>query len=388
MVFLLIPMVTFVSFGQHDDNWFELGKISFNQNDLERGLYNFSQHIEHHPQDPMGYIFRAKIYKALGRKNESDLDLKIAQRLNPLSLMIVNPSLRSRTVSKNLYGFTYSDLNAPFVKSLSNYENYEDVLTQLELYHSQDSLISSALSYLIKFDVDQAESVLNQISINENNKALVNDIYGKIYMKRGKYSQALGYFDKSIEADPSFSIAYHNRSVCHKNMGDIENAKNDLENAISLNDNVAVFYFSQAKLNESLGNNKEAKLNYEQALEIDGNYKEALTNYAQILKSLGQYSEGVKYLNQAMTSETEENIFLEANIDFIYGEYEKAIEGFEKFITIHEDNSSAHFNLGLSKILLRKPAEGCLDIEQSLLLNPSEKHQDLYDLFCQNIDQY
>jgi len=382
MVLLLIPMLTVISFGQHDDNWFTLGKISFNQSDLERSLYNFSQHIEHHPEDPMGYIYRAKIYKALGRKNESDLDLKIAQRLNPLSLMIVNPSLRSRTVSKNLYEYTYSDLNAPFIKSLSNYDHYQNILTQLKLYHSQDSLISSAISYLIKFDVDKAEMELNQVAINESNKALVNDIYGKIYMKRERYSQALDYFNKSIEADQSFSIAYHNRSVCYKNMGEMENAKNDLETAISLNDNIAVFYFSQAKLNESLGNNKEAKLNYEQALEIDSGYKEALSNYAQLLKSLGQYSAGVKYLNQVIDSESEESLFLEANIDFIYGEYEKAIEGFENYLVIHADDSSALFNLGLSKILLRRTDEGCSHIEESLLYEEKEKHQNLYNLFC------
>jgi len=382
IIFFLIPVVTLISYGQNDEKWFTLGKISFSQNDLQQSLFNFSHYIEDYPQDPIGYIYRAKIYKALGRNDESDLDLEIAERLNPLSLMIVNPSLRSQSLSKNLYSYSNVDSTEPFNKSLSNYDSYKNKIEELDLFHAQDSLITSSLNHLIKYEVNKAELVLNQVNINNNNKAIVYDIYGKIYMKKGDYRKALEYFNKSIEADKGFAIAYHNRSVCYKNMGNIASAKKDLDTAISLNDNVAVFYFSKAKLNQSLGNKKKAKANYEQALELDNDYTAALTNYAQLLKNLGEYGEGVKYLNQAIDSDTDESLFLEANIDFIYGEYEKAIVGFENYLDIHADDSSALFNLGLSKILLRRTDEGCSHIEESLLYKEKEKHQNLYNLFC------
>jgi len=105
-----------------------------------------------------------------------------------------------------------------------------------------------------------------------------------------------------------------------------------------------------------------------------------------LLKALGHYNEGLIRSNKLIKNEESiEEIFLEANIQFVYGEYEKAIDGYNNFLQDYPLDTDALYNKGLSKILLRKTTDGCTDIEQSLSLEKNEKRSKLFDMFCSNI---
>ena len=371
---------------QYENNWLSAANNYHKKADFVRALKNYNLYIDNNPDDPMGYIYRARMYETMGRKSESQIDLKIAQRLNPLSLMVVDPSLRSRYSAKKIYEFNFKKLDDAFVKSPSRYEDYEKVLDQLAVNHSQDSLITLIIERLNRFDVDRAEKLLNEVSARPHNEAIVYDLYGKVYMKRNDYETAIDYFNLAIEANPSFPIAYHNRSICYKLLGEYELAEQDLSTAISLNDDISLFYFTQAKLNERIGDYESALSSYKKALNKDENYREALINYSQLLKGLGDYEEGLKLLNQAIAESDDqmEIDFLEANINFIYGEYEEAISGYRSYLKFLPNDSSALFNLGLSRILIRQNQQGCKDLRRSIEISDEEEHRELYQLFCAN----
>ena len=369
---------------QVDNYYLVKGNNFYKQGNIQLALDNYNVHIDNYPEDPMGYVCRAKLYSTMRRGQESRLDIKIAQRLNPLSLMVIDPALRSKNSAKKLYDFNYNNLDAAFVKSPTKYEVYQKVLEQLKFNHSQDSLIILAIKKLNDLKIEEAIDILDHIQMNDQNKYIVFDLYGKVYLKTNELSTAKEYFNKSIDANPLFPIAYHNRSICHKLLGEYELAQEDLKKAISLNDEVSLFYFTQAKLNEKVNNPEAARTSYELALSKDDNYHKALINYSQLFKGLGEYKLGVKYLNQAIAGERDEfeSDFLTANLNFIYGEYEEAILGYSKYLKSHPDDSSVLFNLGLSKILLRNDVDGCSDLALSIELDESEHHQTIYDLFC------
>jgi len=367
-----------------------MGNNDLRHSNLQQALKDHNKQIEVLSLDPMEYATGARLNQAMGNNLESQLDLMISKRLNPLSLMVLDPVIRSKYSAKKIYGYNYNNLEDAFIKSPSKYEHYKKIFDKLDLEHSQDSLITIVLDKLNNLEIDEAENTLKTIKIYDNNKAIVYDLYGKIYMKRNDPTLAIKYFDMSIKANPAFSIAYHNRSICHKLLGSYDLAKKDLLNAISLNDNISLFYFTQAKLNEKIGD-KEAALNsYENAMSIDENYKEALINYSQLLKGLGQYEEGAKYLNIAVSENvgTSENIFLEANLNFIYGEYDKAISGYEIYLKDYPNDSESIFNMGLSKLLLRNNEEGCKDLSRSISIEDNIEHRKLHQMFCnQNNNQ-
>lgn len=381
---LFIIFCSHLSFAQQYDDWLITGNKDLRHSNLQQALKDHNNQIEVLSLDPIVYLNGARLNKALGDDVASKLDLMISKRLNPLSLMIIDPELRSKYSAKKIYEYNYKNIGDTFVKSPSKYKHYKKLLDKLDLEHSQDSLITLVINKLNNLEIDDAESILKEIKIYDNNKAIIYDLYGKIYMKRNELTIAIKYFDMSIKANPSFSIAYHNRSICHKLLGSIDQAKKDLNSAIDLNDNISLFYFTQAKLNERIGDKNSALISYENAMNIDKNYNEVLINYSQLLKSLGQYDEGAKYLNLAIPTDNNsfENIFLEANLNFIYGEYEKAITGYDSYLQGYPNDSESIFNRGLSKLLLRNYEEGCKDLSISIHIDNNLEHRRLYNIFC------
>lgn len=384
---LLIIFAAMSVFAQQTDQWLVLGENHLRHSNFQEALRNYNYHIDLYPDDPIGYISRGMLYDAMGRKTESELDMKVAERLNPLSLMLVYPELRSKYSAKRTYDFNFENVEAVFAKSPTRYRDYQSLFHELEVGHSQDSMITLVIDQINEQDLEMAQKYLFDIEINDQNRPIVYDLYGKIHLKRGEYDKAIEYFTLAIEANPSFSIAYHNRSICYQEMGQMSNAKNDLNKAIDLNDDMALFYFTNAKLNEKIGESKEAITNYQKAIDIDNNYKEALINYSQLLKGLGEYDEGLQYLQKALAnSDSEaEKLFLYSNLYFIYAEYEQAISGYTDYLNLYGFDSSALFNRGLSKILIRKSEEGCQDLRESIQVEPDADHQRIYQLFCERM---
>lgn len=380
----LILLLSTISIGQQTIDWLTLGHISHQQGDVVSALNHYTTYINLNPEDPIGYVYRARLYEATRRTADSRLDLRIAERLNPYSLMYIDPAMRSKYAATKSYEFDYEDLGSAFIKSPAKYRDYINIIEQLEMVHSQDSLISEIILLLNDLRVNEAEILIDDIEVNDKNRALVSDLKGKVALKRGNYVRAKDLFTESLSYDPSFSIAYHNRSICHRLLGDLEMAEQDLRTAISLSSDISLFYFTFAKLNEQNGDHTAALSNYITALELDAEYEEALINYSQLLKGLGQYEEGIKFLNQAIKQGEDriENTFLRANLHFVYGNYEMAIKDYDEYLNVYPNDADALYNLGLSKILVRRPIDGCVDLERSLQIVNDEERDRLHFLFC------
>ena len=266
---LLFAILTLPMSAQQITRWVQLGHNSYKQGDFEQALNYYNEHIELEPNDPIGYLYRARIHGVMGSKNLSQLDLNIAEKLNPLSLMYINPTLRSIHQAKKSYSYDFDKLDENFVKSPTKLKAYRNVLKEIDLGHSQDSIIQVVLMYLNQKQIDKAEASLEQVEINDLNQAIVLDLRGKIKLKRGEYKNAEKLFLSSISHNPNFVIAYHNLSICYSLMDQPDRAMDNLNKAISLKNNVSLFYFTLAKLNEINGNNDDAIKNYKRALSLD-----------------------------------------------------------------------------------------------------------------------
>lgn len=378
-------MMTFPLVAQQLDEWLSIGHNSYMQGDVNNALVSYDYYIENQPEDPLGYLYRARLHAAMGNSSLSELDLNIAQELNPLALMYVNSTARSVQLAKKSYNYNYKNLNKTFYKSPAKKAAYETVLNQIDLGHSQDSLIESVLKHLKNNKIQQAKTELDKVEVNKMNNSLVLDLKGKILMKQGDYINAKLLFLEAIKINPNFAIAYHNLSICYSFLNQNDRAKENLLKAISLRDDVSIFYFTLAKLNEVNRNNDAAIKNYKKAISLDAEYKEAMVNYSQLMKSLGEYEEGLTYLDKALDLvDEEERNYLLANVHFVYGEYEESLELYESYLLTHPEDADAMYNIGLNKILLRRLDEGCSDIQESLNSFENEKREMLYNMFCEN----
>jgi len=382
---ITLSILTVPLFGQQINEWLILGHNSYKSGDINGALTNYDYYIENQPDDPRGYLYRARLHEAMGNTHLSQIDLNIAQKLNPLSLMYINSTLRSVHLAKKTYDYNFEDLDQTFIKTPAKIAAYKSVLDQIDIGHSQDSLIEIVLKQLSNLEIKEAKATLDKVKINNMNQSVVLDLKGKILMKQGDYIKAKGMFLEAIDINPDFAIAYHNLSICYNLLDQPKLAKETLKKAISLRDDVSLFYFTLAKLNETNRNNDDAIKNYKKAISLDDEYKEAMVNYSQLLKSLGDYEEGLTYLDKALDMvDEDERKYLAANVHFVYGEYEESLDLYESYLMSNPEDVDAMYNIGLNKILLRQYDEGCLDIEESLILFKNDKRQNLYNMFCEN----
>jgi len=356
------------------------------QGNFQAAIDVLTEYIEINPADAEAYIKRATAYEIMGQVKKKEDDLRYANYLNPFSYLYVSKQSRSRIIDKKKYGYDYNSDSESYKKSPVKNKYYNTYLKDNLGLHAQDSLLSEAIYFLSENDLESTEAILAEIDVVENIKGIMYDLYGLIDLKKDNLDEAVEKFTLSIEYMPNFPLAYHNRAIAHKLLGNYEDSRKDLMTAISLNEDISVFYFTLAKLSERLENPNEAINYYQEAIDKNPEYIEARTNYSTLQKTLGNYDEAIVELEEiANTTENKaKSHFILGGFYLMYGEYEDAISEFDKYLIDNGSDSDALFNRGLSKILMGAKRDGCEDLSESIDIKSNQKRQDILNSFCPN----
>jgi tetratricopeptide (TPR) repeat protein len=354
------------------------------QSEYQKALNTLTEHIEISPYDARAYVKRAFVYDILGQMDDKERDLNQANYLNPFAYLYINQNRRSNIYDKKVYDYDFSNSNENLKKSPINNSYYSLYLKDKLDLHSQDSLLEKAIYFLSRNDIISTEETLENIEFTENISGILYDIKGLILLKKDSLLPAIESFTKSIESMPNFPLAYHNRAIASKLLGNYESATQDLLKAISLNEDISVFYFTLAKLNERMANPNEAINNYQEAISLNPSYLEARMNYSMLQKTLGNYDRAVVELRE-LTNYLEDNPnkhFINGGIHLTYGDYEAAISEFDAYLISNSNDSDAIFNRGLARILSGYKREGCSDIATSIELKKEVKRTEILSAFC------
>ncbi len=356
------------------------------QGNYQAAVDALTEHIEMNPTDAEAYIKRATANDILGRTKEKENDLRYANYLNPFAYMYVSKTSRSRIYDKKKYGYDYSNKSEDLKKSPVKDKYYQIYLKDQLNLHTQDSLLSEAILSLSKNDLDNTERILSEIEVTDNIKGIMYDLYGLINLKEDRIEEAIEDFSLAINYMPNFPLAYHNRAIAYKLIGQYDDAKDDLMAAIKLNEDISVFYFTLAKLSEGLDNPDEAINYYREAIGKNPEYVEARTNYSILQKTLGNYDESILQLEEIAnnTDNSAKSHFINGGLYLTYGEYERAISEYDRYIIDNGTDSDAIFNRGLAKILMGDKRNGCEDVYQSIELKENPKRREILSSFCPN----
>lgn len=105
--------------------------------------------------------------------------------------------------------------------------------------------------YLDKKDETSALAFADELLAKDPNSKIGNYSKGFVLFGQNKYSEAVGYFIKTTEIDPTFSDAFYNAGVCYCNEG------------YALNETLSKKKLTVAQNNEEI---KKVKAYYEKAL--------------------------------------------------------------------------------------------------------------------------
>lgn len=110
--------------------------------------------------------------------------------------------------------------------------------------------------------------------------------HGEFALRIGKWHSAIDWFTKSIQDNPNFFVAYHNRAVAYSKVGEYDKSIEDLKKAVQLNPDYPDAY-------GLMGLVFEIKEDYPSALKV---YRQALSRVKQasMQKLLEKYIKDVE----------------------------------------------------------------------------------------------
>jgi len=104
------------------------------------------------------------------------------------------------------------------------------------------------LSFRIIFKIFLILTILAGCVTTEEIKETDSDVLlnqGVVLLEEGQYDRAIAYFNKAIEINPKYAVAYLNRGSAYDGKGQYDKAISDFNKAIEINPRFAVAYFNR-----------------------------------------------------------------------------------------------------------------------------------------------
>ena len=147
------------------------------------------------------------------------------------------------------------------------------------------------------------------------------------------YSDVETIWNMTIARNPACLMAYNNRGVIYKDLGNYRQAIEDFNKAIEIKSDNAVAYYNRGNVYTDLGNYRQAIAELNRAIEINPGYAEAYSNRGNAYGGLGNYKQ--------------------------------AIEDYDRAIEIKPGYTDAYFNRGLGYLNQGDNISGCRDARKA-----------------------
>ncbi len=149
-------------------------------------------------------------------------------------------------------GLCYSDLNQTSL-ACENFMKAVEISPTKSMY-----LYKLGLSYFRLMALDKAaDSLKKTIEINKEHQR-ARFLLGQVYFQKGDMALAEDIFSEVLEKSPDFPEAYYYRALCKYYLSKVDNALDDLNKAVEINENYIDALFFIGRINFEKANYKEA----------------------------------------------------------------------------------------------------------------------------------
>lgn len=124
--------------------------------------------------------------------------------------------------------------------------------------------------------------------------------YGKSFIEKSEYEEAVKELSKAIELEPKFGTAYYNRSLAYMEMKEYEKAISDINKAIELSNNVFGFYNHRGLIFLFQKDYKKAVEDFNKSLTIEPRNIVAYINRGDAYRESGQFENAITDYTSAL----------------------------------------------------------------------------------------
>jgi len=230
-------------------------------------------------------------------------------------------------------------------------------------------------SWLVKNGkVDEGIVLLEKAMRSRNHDGSAFNALGVIYLDKGDWNKALGYFNEAAKYDWMNVKAEHNLGAVYSSMMDYGKAVGHLEKAVSLSPYSAETWALYAVALCETGRIDEAIRAYERALELDEEL--AIVHYAKghVLAKMGKLPEAVNaYVKSMELGPTYTTFGNLGNALYAMGRYEDAAQSYRRAIELQPERGDAYYSLGYTYARMGRKQEAIDTLKQCLDRNPNDK---------------
>ena len=184
----------------------------------------------------------------------------------------------------------------------------EQLLTKAVEYGAQGQFIEAKQEIEKALKVDpthiNAKLVLGAIEDITTKRiareAAIHFFKGKSYGKRGELNKAIAEFNKALEINPGFAVAYLSRGIAYGDKGNYDKAISDCNKALEINPYDPIAYLSRGISYESKGRVDQAFTDYNLALGLNPDFAIAYLNRGDAYSHFGQFDDAISDYNKAI----------------------------------------------------------------------------------------
>jgi TolB-like protein/DNA-binding winged helix-turn-helix (wHTH) protein/Tfp pilus assembly protein PilF len=284
----------------------------------------------------MVYKKTDKTVDRIGRELGVDYVLETSVRQSPSGLRITTQLIRTRDQT-HLWA-----------------ENYDRALGDILTLQSD---VARQVAYRTSMNLEPRAQA--KLSAAQAVKPEVYDAYlkGRFFWNKRTpeaMTNAEGFFQKAIQADPGYAPAYAGLADCYQVMVNVDQLKIDkgfaqarmaAQKALELDGTLAEAHTSMASIKEDFDWDWQgAEAEYKQALEFNPNYATAHHWYSNFLAGLGRFDQTIAELKRAQELDPLSPV-IDVDLGQAYclaGNCDRGIEQLKKTLEIYPDFAEAH----------------------------------------------
>jgi len=206
---------------------------------------------------------------------------------------------------------------------------------------------------------------------------------GYILLEKNQVTNAISYFNKSLEVNPNFSEPHNNLGDALVRIGKTDEGMRHFEKAVELDPTLPASYYNLGNAWLETGHPQESIKQYQKALEIFPGFAKAQNNLGSAFLRLGQTNEAFSCFQKAVENEPDladahNNL---GNILLMRGQITDAIDQYREVFENRPDFPEAFHNLTRLLMAQGKPGEAIEYFEQALRFNETaDLHNNLGNL--------
>ncbi len=166
------------------------------------------------------------------------------------------------------------------------------------------------------------------------------------FFENGEFEKAIQEYDRAIEENPEYDLAYNNRGVSYASLGQPRRAIEDFNQAIRVEPLESLYYFNRGLAYADLGDTRSALEDLDRTIEMSPNGFHSPI-----------HGRNAPHVTRGMVHET-------------MGDDEQALRDYDRAIELDQDDPYAYFLRGT--VRLGDYIEAVSDLDRSIAMNPTD----------------